>query len=81
LHGYSSFKLAYPSSFCGVFVFVFYFAMIASIGWREQIIVQARIHPQGREMIALDVPVAYVTFSFFCLADQMFCNLLVMYAR
>jgi len=37
------------------------FAMIVSIGWREQINVQVRIHPPGREMIALDVLVAYVT--------------------
>jgi len=50
------------------------FAKIVSIGWREQINVQVRIHPLGREMISLGVPVAYVTFSFFCLADRVFCN-------
>jgi len=25
-------------------------------------------------MITLDVPVVYVAFSFFCLADRVFCN-------
>jgi len=71
---YSSFKLAYPSSFYGVFCVSSTFAMIVPIGWREQINVQVRIHPPGREMISLDVPVAYVAFSFFCLADWVFCN-------
>jgi len=42
--------------------------MIVSFGWREQINVQVRIHPPGRERIALDVPVAYVTL-FFLLLD------------
>jgi len=43
----SSFNLAYPSSFYGVFYVSSTFAMIVPIEWREQIIVQVRIHPSG----------------------------------
>jgi len=43
----SSFKLAYPSSFYGVFCVSSTFAMIVPIKWREQIKVQVRIHLSG----------------------------------
>jgi len=74
----SSFKLAYPSSFYGVFCVSSTFAMIVPTEWREQIKVQVRIHPPRCEIIVLDVPVVDVAFPF-CLADQVFCNSFEMY--